>query len=163
MSEQLRPFLPLREVVPAFVLPGPDGMPHGPWDYKQRENLALVFLATAASAEARVLLAAWKQQYYELRMEECAALVVTADPVIVHTQVQEELQLPFPLLADPRGTVIERYTRRTEDAGVLLPSVALTNRFGVLQAQWIAESVAGLPAIQLLLEELRYLNNLCNP
>jgi peroxiredoxin len=163
MSEQFQPFLPLREVVPAFVLPGPDGMPHGPWDYKQRENLALLFLSSATTDEARTLLSEWKQQYRTLRVEGCAVLVVTADPVIVHTQVQEELQLPFPLLADPRYSVLERYTRRDEASGVFLPSVALTNRFGVLQAQWIAEYAAMLPGMQVLLEELRYLNNLCNP
>jgi hypothetical protein len=25
------------QIIPAFTLPGADGMPHSPWDYKQRQ------------------------------------------------------------------------------------------------------------------------------
>lgn len=41
-----QPLLEHDSIIPAFSLPGPDGMPHSPWDYKQRENLVLLFLCT---------------------------------------------------------------------------------------------------------------------
>jgi peroxiredoxin len=163
MSEQHQPFLRTGEIVPAFSLPGADGMPHGPWDYKQRENLVILLLSSAGTSEARGVLNEFKRQYRALREEECAVLAVTADTVIEHLRVQEELQLPFPLLADPQGTVLARYTYWDVQAHVALPGLVLTNRFGALYTQWIAEREAELPQIAVLLEDLQYLNNLCNP
>lgn len=163
MSEQMRPFLRPGEIVPAFSLPGSDGMPHGPWDHKQRENLVIILLSSAGTREARGLLSEFKRQYRTLREAECAVLALTADPVIEHLRVQEELRLPFPLLADPQGTVLARYTHWEARARVALPSLVLANRYGVLSTQWIAECEAELPQIAVLLDNLQYLNNLCNP
>lgn len=163
MSEQFQPFLPIGEIVPAFSLPGADGMPHGPWDYKQREHLVIVLLRSAGTVEARGVLGELKRQYHALREEECAALVLTADTVIEHLRAQEELQLPFPLLADPQGLVIARYTHWDALKRNVLPSLALANRYGVLYAQWIVEHEAELPQITVLLEDLQYLNKLCTP
>src|SRR5258708_28995088 len=106
MPEQTQPFLRTGEIIPAFSLPGADGMPHSPWDYKQREHLVVIFLTTHANSEARGVLREFKQQYATLREENCAVLVVTANTVIENLQAQEELQLPFALLADPQGTVL---------------------------------------------------------
>jgi hypothetical protein len=33
------PQLEKGQIIPAFTLPGTDGMPHGPWDDKQREHM----------------------------------------------------------------------------------------------------------------------------
>lgn len=163
MSEQHQPFLPREEVIPAFSLPGADGMPHSPWDYKQREHLVLVLLNSASTHEARGMLKELKRQYSALREEYCAVLAVTARTVIENLDAQEELQLPFPLLADPRGEVIARYTRWDGSAQQATPSVVLANRYGALYEQWMGESEAQLPPVETLLKDLRYLNTLCTP
>ena len=163
MVEERQPFLRTGELVPAFSLPGADGMPHSPWDYKQREHLLMLLLNSATTSEARGVLREFKQQYRLLREEECAVLVLTTDTVITHLHVQEELQLPFALLADPRGTVIPRYTNWDSAGSGALPSIVLANRYGALYAQWIVEQEAKLPSIAQLLEDLQYMNRLCTP
>lgn len=162
MSEQQH-FLRTGEVIPAFSLPGADGMPHSPWDYKQREHLVLILLNSATTSEARGILQEFKQRYRSLREEECAVLVLTTDTVVAHLRIQEELQLPFALLADPQGEVIARYTVWDSAARVALPSIVLANRYGALYAQWIAEQEAELPALDVLLGDLQYMNKLCTP
>src|ERR1700740_280167 len=102
MSEQQQPFLRTGEVIPAFTLPGADGMPHSPWDYKQREHLLLLFTRSSTTSETRGVLRAFAQQYASFREEECAVLAISPDTVIVNLRAQEELHLPFALLADPK-------------------------------------------------------------
>jgi len=163
MSEQHQPFLPREEVIPAFSLPGADGMPHSPWDYKQRENLVLILLTSFKTSEARGILKEFKQQYRTLKEENCAVLALAADPVVANLHTQEELQLPFPLLADPQGEVIKRYTYWEDATRSAKPSFVLTNRYGALHEQWIAESEAELPPFTAILKDLEYLNKLCAP
>jgi peroxiredoxin len=151
------------QIVPAFTLPGPDGMPHSPWDYKQRENFVLLFTRSAGGSEGRGLLRAFAQHYSDFREEACAILAVTADPVIVNLEAQERLHLPFPLLANPKGEVIARYTHWDFATSTLTPSIVLADRYGALYEQWIAENEAELPPITELLETLQYLNRLCTP
>lgn len=163
MSEQFQPFLHRGEVIPAFSLPGADGMPHSPWDYKQREHLVVLCLSSAITPEARGVLKELQQEYRALREEYCAVLVVTSQTVVEHLRVQEELRLPFPLLADPNGEVLARYTYQDATTRQVRPSVVLADRYGALYAQWIAEREEELPAVAVLLRDLRYLNTLCTP
>lgn len=157
------PFLRIGEIVPAFSLPGADGMPHSPWDYKQREHFVLILLSSSETNEAHGILKEFKRQYRALREEDCAVLAVTADTVIKHLHTQEELQLPFALLADPQGAVIARYTYWDKETRTAKPSFVLANRYGALYAQWITESEAELPPIEELLKDLQYINKLCTP
>ncbi len=163
MSEQQHPFLQQGDIIPAFSLPGADGMPHSPWDYKQREHLVIVLLNSTDTHEERGVLKELKQQYSALREEYCAVLAVTAQAVIKNLDAQEELQLPFPLLADPRGEVIARYTHWDGSARQAQPGMILANRYGALYEQWIVEHEAQLPPIETLLKDLQYLNTLCTP
>jgi peroxiredoxin len=156
-------WLPYDEVIPAFSLPGTDGVPHSPWDYKQREHLILLFTSSSTTSEGRGLLRAFAGQYSEFREEICSILAITADTVLVNLQTQEALHLPFPLLADPQGSVVRRYTYWEETTKKLSPSIVLANRYNALYKQWIATSEAELPPITELLESLQYLNLLCTP
>src|ERR1700730_12513413 len=117
------PWLQFDELIPAFTLPGADGMPHSPWNYKQREHLMLLFTSSSTGSEGRGLLRAFARQYSDFRAEVCAILAITADPVIVNLQTQEALHLPFPLLANPQGDVIARYTPWDSTTKSLTPSI----------------------------------------
>lgn len=163
MSEQYQPFLPVGEIIPAFSLPGADGMPHGPWDYKQREHLVLILLTNFATSEARGILREFKRQYRALKEEHCAVLALAANTVLENLRLQEELQLPFALLADPQGEVITRYTYWKHETRSVKPSFVLANRYGVLYEQWIVEHEGKLPPLEELLKDLTYLNTLCTP
>src|SRR5579885_1576342 len=91
MSNTNQPLIEVGQIIPAFSLPGADGMPHSPWDYKQREHLTLLFVQSATATEGRGLLRTFASHYTNFREEDCAILAITADPVIVNLRAQEEL------------------------------------------------------------------------
>jgi peroxiredoxin len=158
-----RPELLRGQIIPAFTLPGADGMPHSPWDYKQREHLLILFLNDTTTSEGRAVLRTFSRHYIDFRTEQCALLAITPEPVISHLQTQEELHLLFSLLSDVQGRVISRYTRWDSATHTLTPAIFLADRYGALYEQWIVEPEAALPPISELLETLQYLNNLCTP
>lgn len=157
-----QPELRTGEIIPAFTLPGPDGMPHSPWDYKQREHLLLLILPGVRETETRGVLKAFAREYQAFREEKCALLAITPDPVIVELQAQEELRLPFPLLADPRGETIERYTAWEQATKTLKPLLVLADLYNAVYLSWSANQMTELVSIEDVLVELRYLNKLCS-
>ncbi|GCE25249.1 hypothetical protein KDA_07330 [Dictyobacter alpinus] len=166
MSNIDHPHVPALEpgqILPAFSLPGADGMPHSPWDYKQREHLVILFLTDVSSATERALLQDYARAYANFREEQCAVLAVTANAVLMNLQTQEELRLPFPLLSDVQGKVITRYTQWNATEHTLLPCIILADRYSALYRRWIAENISDLPGSQELLDSLQYLNKLCTP
>ncbi len=161
-EQQQQAILQTGQIIPAFTLPGADGMPHSPWDYKQRQHLLLFFTRSSSASKTRGLLRAFAKEYPAFREEQCSILAITPDTVIANLHTQEELHLPYPLLADPKGEVISRYTRWDTNSA-FSPSIVLADRYNALYQQWIAENEANLPPIEGLLESLRYLNKLCTP
>ncbi len=151
------------QIIPAFTLPGTDGMPHSPWDYKQRQHLILLFTRSTSSSETRGLLRTFAKEYSAFRAEQCSILAISPDIVFANLQTQEELHLPYPLLADPKGEVISRFTPWDATTGSLNPTIVLADRYNALYQQWLAENEAALPLIDELLELLSYLNKLCTP
>ena len=158
-----QPLLEQDSIIPAFSLPGADGMPYGPWDYKQRENLVLLFLRSTATSEERGVLRTFAQHFQDFREENCAILVITANSVIVNLESQEALNLPFPLLADVKGGVIARYTMWDSIDKKVGPCIVLANRYNALYRRWTAEHESDLPSIEEILIALQYLNSLCTP
>ena len=145
------PQLEKGQIIPAFTLPGTDGMPHGPWDYKQREHLVVLFTRSLTESE---LLRTFAAHYTAFREEYCAILGITAETVIANLQVQEQLHLPFPLLADPPGRIIQRYTAWEATSHTVKPCIILADRYNALYEQWSADSEADLPPVKELLETL---------
>jgi peroxiredoxin len=158
-----QPQLEAGQIIPAFELPDADGMPYSPWTYKQRENLLLIFIEKPMTEPARDLLYAFARAYKTFREENCAILAITATNVFTNLLVLETLPLKFPLLADPKGEVIARYTRWDSATKTLAPSIVLADRYNALYLQWVAEREEDLPPIKEILEGLRYLNGLCTP
>lgn len=157
------PQLEKDSIIPAFVLPGPDGMPHSPWDYKQRENLVLIITHSVTTQAGRELLRFFVQHTSTLRAEMCAILALSPNTVITNLEAQEDLRLPFPLLADPRSKVISYYTQYDTVQKTLTPSIILTNRYNAFYQQWTLEREGETPPIIEVLDALHYLNNLCVP
>ena len=158
-----QPLLERDSIIPAFSLPGADGMPHSPWDYKQRENLVLLFLQSAVTSEGRGVLRTFAKHFQDFREEACAILAITADTVIANLDAQKALHLPFPLLADPQGSVMMRYTAWDGTQKNASPCIVVANRYNAVYQHWLVEQESDLPSIEELLESLRYLNSLCTP
>ncbi len=157
------PLIEKGQIIPAFTLPGADGMPHSPWDYKQREHLLLLFPSSGTTTEGRGFLRAFAQDYTRFRDEQCATLAITPDTVLTNLETQEALHLPYDLLADPTGKVITRYTTWDTDTHTVTPTLVLADRYGALYERWSGEQEAELPTIASLLDTLAYLNRLCTP
>jgi peroxiredoxin len=155
------PQLEKGQIIPAFTLPGTDGMPHGPWDYKQREHLIVVFTRSVTTDAERELVRAFATHYTEFRQEYCAILGITAEAVITNLHMQEQLHLPFPLLADPTGRIIQRYTAWEATTHAVKPCIILADRYNALYEQWSTDNEVDLPSVQELLETLQYMNKLC--
>lgn len=149
------------QIIPAFTLPGTDGMPHGPWDYKQRAHLVILVTSSLTTDTERALIHPFATQYAAFRAEYCAILAITADTVITNLQAQEQLHLPFPLLADPTGRIIPRYTAWDAATHTAKPCIVLADRYNALYAYWSTEGEAELPSVKELLEHLQYMNTLC--
>lgn len=132
MSNTNQPLLETGQTIPDFTLPGADGMPHSPWDYNQLQHLLLLFTRSSSSSETRGLLLAFAQHYSAFREKECSILAISPNTVVVNLHTQEELHLPFPLLADPKGEVISRYTQWDATTGTLKPSIVLADRYTVM-------------------------------
>src|SRR5260370_37773232 len=94
MTNTNKPLLELGQIIPAFTLPGADGMPHSPWDYQQRQHLILLFTRSTSSSESRGLLRSFAKEYSAFREEQCSILGISPDTVFANLHVQEELQLP---------------------------------------------------------------------
>jgi peroxiredoxin len=163
MPDTPQPLLETGQIIPAFTLPGADGMPYSPWAYKQREHLLLLLTRGADDSETRGLLRAFASEYKAFREEQCAILAILPDTVITNLRTQEALHLPFPLLADPKGDVIARYTRWEPFSKDAMPSIVLADRYGALYQQWMVEHETMLPPIHELLASLQYMNKLCTP
>jgi peroxiredoxin len=163
MSNTDQPHLAVGQIIPTFSLPGADGMPHSPWEYKQRQNLILLFLCSASSSESRGLLRTFSKAYSAIREEQCSILAISQDKVLDNLLTHGELHLPYPLLADPKGEVFSQYTRRDTTIDKYNPCIALADRYNALYQQWIAEQEADLPPVHELLDSLQYLNKLCTP
>ena len=154
-------YLERGQIIPAFSLSGNDGMPHSPWDYKQREHLLLIF-CDATTQQGSTLLQTFAQYYRALREESCAVLAITANPVITNSQISEELHLPFPLLADVNRRVIQRYTDYDAYSNQFKPCIVLADRYNALYERWIEFDGKDLPTSTEILASLQYMNNLCS-
>jgi peroxiredoxin len=158
-----QPLLESGQIIPAFTLPGADGMPHSPWDYKQRQHLFLLFTHSTSSSETRGLLHTFAKAYSAIREEQCSILAISPDTVFANLLAQEELHLPYPLLADPKAEVISRYTLWDFTIDKLNPCIVLADRYSILYQYWFADREDDLPPIEELLDSLRYLNKRCIP
>jgi peroxiredoxin len=163
MSNTNQPLLETGQLIPAFTLPGADGTPHSPWDYKQRQHLILLFTRSTVSSETRGLLRTFTKAYSSIREEQSAILAISPDTVFANLHAQEELQLPYPLLSNPKGNVFSQYTLWDATTHSFKPSIVLADRYNALYQQWVAGSESELPSIEKLLASLRYLNALCTP
>ena len=154
------PELTQGQIIPAFSLPGPDGMPHSPWDYKQRQHLLLI-IAHSTTPQGRTLLQDFARHYRTLREERCALLAITAEPVITNAQTATELQLPFPLLADVPMRIIQRYTYCNTDSAQFIPCIVLADLYNAYYNRWVADDERQLPGLEEILDSLQYMNHLC--
>src|SRR5687768_13669270 len=86
------------DMLPSFSLPGVNVPGHvSPWDYKQHKNLVLFFFHDRECAPCLQLLRELAHGYEEYRQLNAEILAIVSSELQDLSQLQHELQLPFPL------------------------------------------------------------------
>jgi peroxiredoxin Q/BCP len=155
------PRLRIHELVPPFALPSTQGKEVKLWDYKMRKNLVILFYHGEGCSRCKEELKMFAEHYGELVKLEAEMLAISRDGLERSRSLSAELGLPYPLLADPEGRVIEKYTYWRKDTEATLPSVFVTDRYGTLYHQLIADEITGLPDLKEILSWLGFIQSQC--
>jgi peroxiredoxin len=144
------------QVVPSFTLPDSEGAPVRRTAYRDRRNLVLAFLPSAADDGARAYLRALADGYTGIRAETGEVLAILRDDQRSIAAARRELELPFPLLSDADGATTARFLPPKAHAGVFV-----TDRYGELYFAAPAADSATLPPIAELQEWLAAIDRQC--
>lgn len=148
-----------RQMLPPLVARTAEGRVVRAWDFKQKRNLAVVFVDAAAEPAC-----AWLERLAaaaaELAERNAAALVVLAEPV------PASLADRFPgiiLAADPSGRAHRAYLGEDAfgPAGLERAGAFVADRFGQIYAAWIGGDAAALPGIPEILSWLEQIELAC--
>lgn len=159
--ESLKPRLEISQLVPSFTLPSSQGGEVELWDYKMRKNLLILFYHGADCPACRKELKMLAENYGELVELEAEVLAISSDALERSREVSVKLNLPYPLLSDPEGKVIEKFTHRQGEKKAASPSVFITDRYGTLYYQLISDEISGLPDLAEILSWLRFIQSQC--
>lgn len=131
MAVMAHPKLEIRSLIPPFELLSAEGQAVNVWQFKQWNNLLLLFLPGADCPGCMEFLDGLKRDYHQYHEERTVALVIVRGGVHEAVNLRDRLDPPFQILYDPEGHVTEQYAYQT-------PAVFVTDRFGELKAEWIA-------------------------
>ncbi|MHB0871427.1 MAG: peroxiredoxin family protein [Chloroflexota bacterium] len=152
--------LEMEKVVPDFVLPAVGGNQVSPRDFKQKSNLLIVYLDLQRCGKCIDYLREFADNYHVYRELETEILAVSPQSVSDLQSRVGTMGLPFPLLSDEQGQVGQAYLG---GQGVSNPvgGVFVTDRFGALRAQMIAQVDNDLPNQQSILDWLNLIEMEC--
>jgi peroxiredoxin len=130
------PALTQGELIPDFRLPAARGGSLGPWDFKQRRNLVILFHHGLGCDPCRALLRELRRRYPAISAQQAEVLAVSPDPPEELAKVAETEDIPFPLLSDRGARVLDNYR---PEGGPSLPAVFVTDRYGALAQAFSGE------------------------
>jgi peroxiredoxin len=119
--------MPAEELIPDFRLPEARGGRLGPWDFKQRRQLVVLFHHGLGCQECRAQLIEVAARHAEVLRHEAEVLALSPDPPEELARLADSL--PFPLLSDRGGEVLRLYV---PGDGSHLPVAFVADRYGAL-------------------------------
>ena len=152
-------------MAPVFELQSGTGKKIRLWDYKQRKPLVIYVLNRPEPSFLQ-------QLQSELPAYEAARaqlLVIAALEPEQTGQQTANLNLTYPLLADPNQTVYNRYIQviypqyQPEQVRQKPSALFVADRYGSIWCYASATSPEKLPEQAEVLDALEFLGNLCNP
>lgn len=146
--------------IPLFSAPAGDGHDLALWDYKQRRHVALFFLHEGSCARCRSLLRAIAATHAQYRAEEAEPVAILHEPTVGVQALAQEMELPFPLLADAEGRQVRRYLALAEGERPPL-AVFIADRYSTLWEQVVAQLHDELPSQEEVLSWFRFINTRC--
>jgi peroxiredoxin len=147
------------QIIPAFNLKAANRREQiGPWNYKQRRNLAIFFFHSAECQKCGELLREMAANYSEYQRLETEALAIAPDEIDRLSRLARELALPFPVLADDEGKVRDRYLKSD---GQSEAAVVVVDRWGAIFACQVSGREHDLPAEAGIREWLEFIEHQC--
>jgi peroxiredoxin len=122
--------LSVGSVAPSFELP--DQQDH-PWSLSGQLEVSpvvLVFYRGDWCPYCNGQLAAYARKYNEFERRGTQPAAISVDPTVNNARMVGKLQIPFPLLSDPRGEVARAYGLWNERENVAVPAVVVVDRSG---------------------------------
>jgi len=159
--QSLKPLLQIYELVSPFTLPSSQGGEVKLWDYKMRKNLVILFYHGTECSSCWKKLKMLAENYEELVKLETEILAISSETIEKSGKLSAELGLPYPLLSDPEGRVVEKYTCWLADEKAVLPSVFITDRYGTFYYQCISNEITGLPEREEIFSWLSFIQSQC--
>jgi hypothetical protein len=147
----VEPVLRVGRLIPPLAARAPDGTPVDAWDYRQKRNLAIVFLhsecVTCAGFLNRLL-----RRAADFPDRDAVVLVVL--PLL--PLPGNSLPVPLVLTADPTGKSRAHYFgKEAANAGGPGPvGVFLADRYAQLSMQWVGAEACQLPSPEEILAGL---------
>jgi len=129
--------LSLGEVVPYLSLPSSKG-DINLWNFKQKKNLVIFFYHGTYCVHCVSRLKELAEAYPKFKELDTEILAVSFDNPEKLEAYAKRIRIPFPFLSDRTGETTERFTYKDAENKVPLPSIFITDRFGVLRYQEIA-------------------------
>ena len=134
------------DLIPSFSLPAVNVSGNiSPWDYKQHKNLVLILIRDPGCESCLRLLRELAARYEEYRQLNAEILVAICSDLEQLSKLQNELNLPFPLLSDFDGVVLDSYAAESADTRPEF-GVLITDRWGALFSKTISSEMKNLPA-----------------
>jgi peroxiredoxin len=135
-------------VAPAFELPASTGQTVASWDFKSRTPLILFFAHSECEA-CRDYLCKLKQDAVGYNQHQAQVLVLLPAPLGDCKSLADNLDLPFPVLADAHCGVRSRYIDAANDVAVFV-----LDRYGEPYGSWVARDADALPGAEPILSTL---------
>ena len=121
----------------------------GPWDYKQRRNLVLIFFRRVECLKCKQLLREISEHYGQYQQKEAEVLAISTDEIGRLRQLAQDLALPFPLLSDSDRRVTNLYLKHMEQGGdwvAFEAAIFVADRWGEVFSTKSIEKDHGQPA-----------------
>jgi len=137
--------------------------PVGPWDYKQHRNLVLIFFRSAECQKCKRLLREIAEHYGEYERKNAEVLAISIDQLDRLHQLAQDLALPFPVLSDSDGKVMDLYLKHPEQIADKTVDVAIfvADRWGAVFSTKSIEIDHELPVEAEVREWLEFIELQC--
>ncbi len=153
--------LELKKVVPWFELISTQNKKISVWDYKQKRNLIILFFRNVESQSSQKYLLELNTGYKDFVELKTEIVAISSDYIESLKKFADKLDILFPMLSDENGEVINKYTYKDDSGKYPMPSIFITDRFGALYYQTIAQDESELPDKNALLDWVDFIERQC--
>jgi peroxiredoxin len=142
-----------------FELPDQQGYPWSLSGQLEEGPVVLIFYRGDWCPYCNGQLASYARNIDRLEQRGVQLAGISVDPPQNSARMVGKLQLPFPLLSDPRGELIARYGLWDSEDGVAIPSVIVIDRSGEVRYAYSGSDSADRPGDDEVFAALRGLDN----